>query len=364
MIRRPTGPVTLSITRLAALAMAFFLVVFLAGIMYTQRSADEIGPNKSFLYVSTGREGLLYRNITELKGKNEELLKRVKVLEGLVQDQDTKGSKENNEQYESRTKGGNLRSNQEKLQDENMKLDHLLDTLNKADSQGLQLPPPNFVSHVGDSKIGKRSISSLLGESTVLLIIASNRPEYLKKTLSYVIKYHPLDSVPIVVSEDGNSPRVAEVIEEMKSQFKGRNPSVPFLHIHNDASNQYFEDGYWKLCAHFKWALNQVFGNKLIKSESNNENNNNYIDIHRVILLEEDLQIAPDFFEYFASTADLLDTDKRLMAVSAWNDNGQGVRVQDNKALYRFVADWIFFDIHLSIHVCMYVCMYVCMCVN
>jgi len=35
-------------------------------------------------------------------------------------------------------------------------------------------------------------------------------------------------------------------------------------------------------------------------------------------------QISPDFFDYFAATAPLLeDPDENLLAVSAWNDNGQ-----------------------------------------
>lgn len=37
---------------------------------------------------------------------------------------------------------------------------------------------------------------------------------------------------------------------------------------------------------------------------------------------------APDFFEYFSATAPLLDSDETLMAVSAWNDNGQAVHVK------------------------------------
>ncbi|CAN0418559.1 unnamed protein product, partial [Ectocarpus sp. 13 AM-2016] len=48
----------------------------------------------------------------------------------------------------------------------------------------------------------------------------------------------------------------------------------------------------------------------------------------KVIILEEDLEIAPDFFEYFSAMAPLLDSDETLMAVSAWNDNGQAAHVK------------------------------------
>ena len=53
-------------------------------------------------------------------------------------------------------------------------------------------------------------------------------------------------------------------------------------------------------------------------------------------MLEEDLEIAPDFFDYFAATAPLLDDPtENLLGVSAWNDNGQEGHVKDPTKLYR-----------------------------
>ena len=37
------------------------------------------------------------------------------------------------------------------------------------------------------------------------------------------------------------------------------------------------------------------------------------VSAQRVIILEEDLQIAPDFFEYFASFVTAIDTDESLL---------------------------------------------------
>lgn len=54
-----------------------------------------------------------------------------------------------------------------------------------------------------------------------------------------------------------------------------------------------------------------------------------------MIILEEDLEIAPDFFDYFDALAPLLDSDKTLMAISAFNDNGMTDRVRDPTALFR-----------------------------
>jgi hypothetical protein len=51
--------------------------------------------------------------------------------------------------------------------------------------------------------------------------------------------------------------------------------------------------------------------------------------------MEEDLEIAPDFFSYFAAFAPVLDRDKSLLCVSAWNDHGQRGRAVNSTALYR-----------------------------
>jgi alpha-1,3-mannosyl-glycoprotein beta-1,2-N-acetylglucosaminyltransferase len=57
--------------------------------------------------------------------------------------------------------------------------------------------------------------------------------------------------------------------------------------------------------------------------------------VSRLILVEDDLEIAPDFFSYFEATAPLLRSDPSLWCISAWNDHGQAGRASDNKALYR-----------------------------
>lgn len=55
----------------------------------------------------------------------------------------------------------------------------------------------------------------------------------------------------------------------------------------------------------------------------------------RLLFMEEDLEIAPDFFSYFSAFAPVLERDKSLMCVSAWNDHGQRGRAVNNTALYR-----------------------------
>lgn len=39
--------------------------------------------------------------------------------------------------------------------------------------------------------------------------------------------------------------------------------------------------------------------------------------------MTDDLDIAPDFFSYFQATRHVMEKDKTIWCVSAWNDNGR-----------------------------------------
>eukprot|EP00045_Choanoeca_perplexa_P009841 m.96341 g.96341 ORF g.96341 m.96341 type:complete len:615 (+) comp15048_c0_seq2:189-2033(+) len=54
-----------------------------------------------------------------------------------------------------------------------------------------------------------------------------------------------------------------------------------------------------------------------------------------VLILEEDLEVAPDFFHYFAQTRPLLEADPTLYCVSAWNDLGYKHTAKDPTMLMR-----------------------------
>lgn len=168
-----------------------------------------------------------------------------------------------------------------------------------------------------------------LGKDTVLLVMASHRDTYLKRCLSKVVQYHPRGgNVPIVVSEDGNNMQMRDVVNGARDSLKTVDSTASLLHMNHRASPaDRGANGYFALSAHFKWALTQVF--------------ERYADIGlssapaRVIILEEDLEIAADFYAYFAAVAPLVDTDKTLLAASAWNDNGQERNVRDPSQIYR-----------------------------
>lgn len=78
--------------------------------------------------------------------------------------------------------------------------------------------------------------------------------------------------------------------------------------------------GYYALAQHFGWALEHLF-NKALHP--------------RVIVLEDDIEIAADFFDYFSAVEPLLDADPTLLAASAWNDLGQPQFVDDPARVLR-----------------------------
>ncbi|CAM9621487.1 unnamed protein product [Pylaiella littoralis] len=170
----------------------------------------------------------------------------------------------------------------------------------------------------------------MLGADAALLIICANRPEYLKRALDAVAEYHPGSSrgtgysIPVVISQDGSSQQVEDVISQFKDSMAGRAHVIHIRHTPPPRETR----PYFKLSAHYKWALSQVFDELDLDSYDSASKD-------KTIILEEDLEIAPDFFEYFSATAPLLDSDETLMAVSAWNDNGQADHVKNNEALFR-----------------------------
>ncbi|CAG2229343.1 MGAT1 [Mytilus edulis] len=79
--------------------------------------------------------------------------------------------------------------------------------------------------------------------------------------------------------------------------------------------------GYYKIARHYKWALDQIF---------------HKFNYTAVIIVEDDLEYSPDFFDYFSATYPILKADPTLWCVSAWNDNGKiGMVSDDPELLYR-----------------------------
>lgn len=148
-------------------------------------------------------------------------------------------------------------------------------------------------------------------KGTVLpvLVIACDRVT-VKRCLDNLIKFRPSkETFPIIVSQDCGHNATYQVIRS----FTDADPSITVVRqpdlseIPLERTNIKYK-GYYKIARHFKFALNHVF--KTLGHEA-------------VIIVEDDLDISPDFYEYFQGTYPLLLKDSSIWCVSAWNDNGK-----------------------------------------
>lgn len=110
-------------------------------------------------------------SVTELKNTYESLTSKIRNLETTLRDLRNKNIA--HDSFHNSVIDPHVRNN-EPMSNEKMKAD---------------IPSIAEINHPAASIVP--NAASLLGNDTVLLIIASNRPEYLKKTLDLVLNYHP-----------------------------------------------------------------------------------------------------------------------------------------------------------------------------
>lgn len=157
--------------------------------------------------------------------------------------------------------------------------------------------------------------------SICVLVFACNRPT-IKRNLDQLIKYRPDEqSFPIVVSQDCGHEPTRNLIQSYGTQLTLiQHPDLSDIKLVGKTKK--FK-GYYKISRHYKWALSQVFET---------------LNYQTVIIVEDDLDIAPDFFEYFRSTYPILRSDPTLWCVSAYNDNGKQGLIQSNAGRCRRIC--------------------------
>lgn len=150
-----------------------------------------------------------------------------------------------------------------------------------------------------------------------LIVFAYMRDEYLRRCLDTLFKYLPNNQFRLFVSQDGNHEPVAQVVQSYNGKIthfqRERKIELPQKPV--------AKESYYAIAQHYKFGIDKVFDTDP--------------SFKRIIILEEDIEIAPDFFDYFKALSPILDNDPSLMCVSAWNDNGMKQFVQDPEALYR-----------------------------
>ncbi|CAL8248318.1 unnamed protein product [Lota lota] len=156
-----------------------------------------------------------------------------------------------------------------------------------------------------------------------VLVMACNRPT-VKRCLDRLLEYRPSAQLhPIIVSQDCGHVETAEVIRSYGNQVTHlQQPDLSDVAVRSE--HRKFQ-GYYKISRHYRWALGQVL--RTIGHEA-------------VIIVEDDLEVAPDFFEYFQALYPLLQGDPSLWCVSAWNDNGREGYVDPGQAALLYRTDF------------------------
>ncbi|CAI5465297.1 unnamed protein product, partial [Closterium sp. Yama58-4] len=151
-----------------------------------------------------------------------------------------------------------------------------------------------------------------------VVIMACNRVDYLDRTIKSVLLHHKgADSkFPLFISQDGTNAGVKERAKQAHQFTYLQHIETAPPRMNNAGENI----AYYRIAEHYKFALTELFDRR---------------QFPRVIILEDDMELAPDFFDYFEAASNLLDVDESILAVSSWNDNGQKQFVRDSHQLYR-----------------------------
>nr|CDS25433.1 arf GAP with coiled coil ANK repeat and PH [Hymenolepis microstoma] len=157
-----------------------------------------------------------------------------------------------------------------------------------------------------------------------VLMLACNRIA-MNRSLSHLVEYRskfPNGRIrfPIYVSQDCNDENVLNLLHSYGNQITVLNQpdhsETKFAHVKKNLK------GYYKISRNYNWSLGQMF---------------DVLQYNLTLVVEDDLDISPDFFDYFFALGPLLLEDKTLFCISAWNDNGKPslIDLSRNDLLYR-----------------------------
>jgi hypothetical protein len=147
-----------------------------------------------------------------------------------------------------------------------------------------------------------------------ILMVTCNRPELLKTTLNSLLATKGVKSSDVIVIQDGSLQSVADIVTDRGLKLI---QNTEGLRLRGGIGS----DGGSRIAMHYKFSLSRVFAE--------------VPDAPAVIIVEDDLLFSPDFYEYFHTIGPILDVDKTVFALSAWNDNGFEGKVNDPFKLLR-----------------------------
>mmetsp|Transcript_7499 Transcript_7499/g.18231 ORF Transcript_7499/g.18231 Transcript_7499/m.18231 type:complete len:514 (-) Transcript_7499:266-1807(-) len=149
-----------------------------------------------------------------------------------------------------------------------------------------------------------------------IALIADNNEVELQKTITSISQHMPATGFPLFISQYGEDEAMSALIQ---SQLMEEGQRTNIFHL------QYVVDKEHKSASkretdHSFWTLSQLFDN---------------YGYSKAVILDDNLNVAFDFFDYLQASSALLDTDSSIMCVSAWNENGQADFAKDSSSLIR-----------------------------
>lgn len=158
-----------------------------------------------------------------------------------------------------------------------------------------------------------------------LVMVTCNRAEQLKASLASLLAVRCVKASDILVVADScDGPGASEI------PGVARSAGVAF-HRHERAVAAPGEDGAARIASHYGYALGKGF--ELSAGGGGWADTphlaSSLTSPPAIIVVEDDMAFAPDFYEFFHGVAGLLEVDPTLWLASAWNDNGFDYLVAD-----------------------------------
>lgn len=196
--------------------------------------------------------------------------------------------------------------------------------LNSGSTNGVGVLEDSALGRMGASRLRRASAADNPKAYAAVVIMACDRVDYLQRTVASVraaLGKRPgdADKFPVFISQDGRHKATRAFAEGKAKDFhwmqhlEDRPPTTRTRFRWDSVA-------YYRIAAHYKWAMKTLFDD---------------LGYERVIVLEDDMELSPDFFGYFEAAGKVMDADPSVYTVSSWNDNGQKIHVSDERRLYR-----------------------------
>ena len=149
-----------------------------------------------------------------------------------------------------------------------------------------------------------------------ILLVTCNRVDQLRRTLAALLAVRCVEANDVLVVADGGceSPEVPAAAAAAGVRF----------HTHARPPASPGEDGAARIASHYGYALGYALGGGIGDGSGAVAP-----PPPGLVVVEDDMAFAPDFFEYFHAVAALLEADPTLWLASAWHDNGFDYLVAD-----------------------------------